>query len=236
MITLRKAHDRGHRQIGWLESYHTFSFADYHDDAWMHFGPLRVINEDYIQPGQGFDTHAHRDMEILTYVVSGELQHRDSMGNGSIIKPGEIQRMSAGTGIQHSEFNHSSSTRLHLLQIWILPEVKGITPSYEQKKINKTGQPLILIASSHPTVDAVKIHQKMNLYVVFLQNGDSITQPLSYHSGWLQLIKGRIKVNHEILNPGDGLGVRDEKQVVIECVEPAEFLWFEIPKTDARRV
>lgn len=228
MLTVRKSLNRGKSKTEWLTSYHTFSFADYHDEAWMHFGPLRVINEDDIKAHKGFDMHPHRDMEIITYVVSGALQHQDSMGNGSIIKPGEIQRMSAGNGILHSEFNHSPTESLHLLQIWIVPEQKGLAPSYEQKKIDKKWNQLILIGSHNPAIDAVKIHQNIEVFVGFFEKGERLTYTLNHHKAWLQVIKGHIEVNQEKLLQGDGMGTQGEKQLLIECLEPTEFLFFEI--------
>lgn len=230
VIILRRASERGHSHLNWLKSYHTFSFADYHDDAWMRFGPLRVINEDYIQPGQGFDMHPHSDMEIITYIVSGTLKHQDSMGNGSLIIPGEIQRMSAGTGVRHSEFNYSNTELLHLLQIWIFPEKKGIAPGYEQQKINKANNQLILIGSNHSSEQRVMIHQDIRLYVSFFEKGKDTAYSLNGHAAWLQLIKGRLLVNKEILEPGDGMGMREEQQLIIHCEEDAEFLLFEIMK------
>jgi redox-sensitive bicupin YhaK (pirin superfamily) len=228
MISLRKAVDRGQSQIEWLNSYHSFSFADYYDEDWMSFGPLRVINEDYIQPGRGFDKHPHQDMEIITYVVSGSLTHQDSMGNGSVISPGEIQRMSAGRGIRHSEFNHSNIEALHLLQIWILPEKKGIDPGYEQKKIAKKPNQLILVGSNHPTEQAVTIHQNVQIFVGFFETDTTIVHALNHRHAWLQLIKGRIQVNKQLLSAGDGVGLRDETELSIECIEESEFLLFDM--------
>lgn len=228
MIILRKAIDRGHSQTAWLNSYHTFSFADYQDKSWMSFKHIRVINEDFIQPSQGFGMHSHQDMEIITYLVSGLLKHHDSMGNGSVIMPGEIQRMSAGSGVWHSEFNHSDIEDLHLLQIWILPLKKGIKPGYEQKKIDKALNKLLLIGSNHPTVNAVKIHQNLNLFVGFFEKDKNVKHTLSQGEAWLQLIKGRIQVNKQDLDAGDGIGFREEDQLLIQCFEPSEFLLFEM--------
>lgn len=228
MIVARKGSERGHSQTEWLSSYHTFAFADYNDESWMNFGHLRVINEDDIQPSTGFGMHPHRDMEIITYVVSGVLKHQDSMGNGSVILPGEIQRMSAGKGVLHSEYNHSNTEALHLLQIWIVPEKKGIDPGYEQKKINRQPNQLILIGSNHPTAEAVTIHQDVQLFVGFFESNTTITHSLTHRQAWLQLIKGHIRVNHHALNAGDGIGINDETQFTIQCMEPSEFLLFEI--------
>ena len=166
MMLIRHAAERGHANHGWLDSHHTFSFADYHDPRYMGFGPLRVINEDRVQPGKGFGTHGHRDMEIISYVLEGELAHQDSMGNGSVIRPGDVQRMSAGTGVQHSEFNHSKSELVHFLQIWVFPEKQGIAPGYEQKMFStedKRGR-LRLIASRDARDGSVKIHQDASIY------------------------------------------------------------------------
>lgn len=228
MIILRKSEERGHNTIGWLNSYHTFSFADYYNEAWMRRGYLRVINEDYIQPERGFDTHHHRDMEIITYVIQGELKHQDSMGNGSIIKSGEIQRMSAGTGLYHSEFNHSTQEELHLLQIWILPEEKGIEPSYEQKKINSSRNQLILLGSQHPSQYAVKIHQKIELYVGYFDDDRSILCALNHQDTWIQLLKGIVDVNGTVLQAGDGIWIQKEEMIVIHCIHDADFLVFKM--------
>lgn len=228
MITIRKSEERGHNAIGWLNSYHTFSFADYYNEAWMQRGYLRVINEDYIQPGQGFDTHPHRDMEIVTYVIQGELKHQDSMGNGSIIKPGEIQRMSAGTGVHHSEFNHSTQEELHLLQIWILPEEKNIEPSYEQKQIHQLRNQLILIGSQHPTQQAVKIHQNIELYVGYFDTDQSISCGLNHQDAWIQLVKGVLDVNGTVLQAGDGVWIQKEEMIALHCIRDAEFLLFKM--------
>lgn len=228
MIIHRDSKKRGRSQIDWLDSYHTFSFADYYDENWMGFGVLRVINEDYIKPGSGFGLHPHRNMEIITYVVSGELEHKDSLGNGSIIRPGEIQRMSAGTGVRHSEFNHSKTDELHLLQIWILPESKGIKPSYEQKQIPQVRNSLILLGADKPTEQAVMIHQHSCLYAGYFDKGQSFTHTLLQHQAWIQLIKGRVQVNEYAMHAGDGLGAQDEKELRFNCIEDAVFLFFEM--------
>lgn len=228
MITLRRSDTRGHNTIAWLNSYHTFSFADYYDEAWISRGFLRVINEDYIQPGQGFDTHPHRDMEIITYVIQGELRHQDSMGNGSIIKPGQIQRMSAGTGVLHSEFNHSNEEVLHLLQIWIVPEKKGLTPSYEQKQIPQARNQLILLGSPHPTQQAVKIHQHIELYAGYFDKDHFVSCKLHHQDTWIQLIKGTLQVNEMVLQAGDGVWIQQEEEIALHCIQAAEFLLFKM--------
>lgn len=229
MIIIRPSETRGRSKLDWLNSYHTFSFAEYYDEHWMSFGFLRVINEDFIKPGGGFSTHAHRDMEIITYVISGSLEHKDSLGNGSIIKPSEIQRMSAGTGVRHSEFNPSNTDELHLLQIWILPEKKAMAPGYEQKKILKHTNQFILIASNKPSEHAVIIHQNINLYAGYFDKGLNLSYSLNNHQGWLQLIKGRILLNEQLVHAGDGVLIQNEKQLEIECKEDAELLFFEMP-------
>jgi len=229
MIQLRKSQDRGHAQHGWLDSYHTFSFAEYYEPAFMGFRDLRVINEDIIEAAQGFGKHPHHDMEIITYVVEGQLEHKDSMGTGSIIRPGEIQAMSAGTGVQHSEFNHSNTERLHLLQIWILPEKKGISPSYQQKTIAKVDNQLILIASAHPTDQAITIHQDVNLYSAYLSPKHEIRHDLQKNRhGWLQLITGEIELNGNKLLAGDGAAISEESSLVIKGMSQAEFLFFDL--------
>ena len=228
MMIVRKADERGRSEIEWLNSFYTFSFADYDNPQWENRGNLRVINEDYIQPSRGFDLHPHRDMEIITYIISGALKHSDSMGNGSIIRPGEIQRMSAGTGVRHSEFNASDTDELHLLQIWILPEQKGIEPSYEQKVIPQTRNQLLLIGSPNPSSLAIKIHQNIELYVGYFDSNQSISIPLKGQDGWLQLIKGQLNVNETLLQAGDGAWIQHEQAIKIECQDDAEFLIFKM--------
>ncbi len=230
MIILRKSHERGLTEIDWLKSYHTFSFGNYYDPKHMHFGDLRVINEDRVQPGQGFGKHAHEDMDIISYVVEGALEHKDSMGTGSIIKPGDIQRMSAGTGVTHSEFNHSKKDIVHFLQIWIIPNKSNIKPSYEQKVIPKsTLNQLHLIGSPQGGENAILIHQNVNLFAAFLNENASVNHEFSKgHKGWLQLVKGEIKVNGQTLNEGDGAAITEEKNLQIESTKNAEFLLFDL--------
>jgi len=215
MIQIRRSQERGHFDHGWLDTYHTFSFDRYYDPQHMGFRALRVINEDRVTPGEGFGTHPHRDMEIITYILEGALEHKDSMGTGSIIQPGEVQRMSAGTGVTHSEFNPSKRESVHLLQIWILPEVRGIKPSYEQKQISRDGMKgkLQLVASREPTGDAVKIYQDVRLFATVL-DGETVTygmQPGRY--AWIQIARGSMSVNGNALQAGDGVAVSDERQV-----------------------
>jgi redox-sensitive bicupin YhaK (pirin superfamily) len=228
MITLRRSSERGRGVTDWLKSYHTFSFANYRDEHWVRCGYLRVINEDYIQPGKGFDTHPHRDMEILTYVIQGELAHQDSMGNGSVIRRGDIQCMSAGHGIEHREFNCSQKEVLHLLQIWVMPDTKGLEPRYEQKTMTKTPNQLVLIASKHPTEHAVMIHQSIEIYAGFFDVNTHYTSLLSQHDVWLQLIHGEMSVNDHKLQTGDGIWLQQEERLFFECLQQVEFLMFKM--------
>jgi hypothetical protein len=218
MITLRKSDDRFHTQIGWLDSRHTFSFADHYDPRQMGFRSLRVINDDVVQPANGFGTHAHRDMEIVTVVLDGVLQHRDSTGGGGPIRPGEVQRMTAGTGVQHSEINPSSDRPVHLLQIWILPERTGIEPSYEQKSFPLEGRKnrLQLLASRDARDGSVLIHQDAALYGGVLEKGNVAFELRPGRHAWVQVAKGEIKLNGETLVAGDGAAVSDEKRLQLE--------------------
>jgi len=231
MLMIRRAGERGHFNHGWLDSYHTFSFADYYDPKWMGFRSLRVINEDRVAPGQGFGTHPHRDMEILTYVLEGGLRHRDSMGNGEVIHPGEVQRMTAGTGVAHSEFNDSKSEPVHLLQIWILPERKGLTPGYEQKFFadeEKRGR-LRLVASPEANDGSVKIHQDVKLYASLLGAGETVTHPLAAgRAAWVQVARGSVTLNGHALGQGDATAVTDEAAVKLAGVKDAEVLLFDL--------
>src|SRR5438552_3401076 len=216
MISIRHRNERGHADHGWLNTYHTFSFDTYYDPRYMGFRSLRVINEDRVAPGKGFPRHPHRVMEIITYILEGALEHKDSMSTGSIIRPGEAQRMSAGTGITHSEFNASKSEPVHLLQIWILPEVNGIPPSYEQKKFDrdKMRGAWLLIASRNPSQNAVKIHQDAKLSATVLDNGQSLEYPLEAgRHAWLQIARGKMHVNGIALEAGDGAAFSQEHAV-----------------------
>jgi redox-sensitive bicupin YhaK (pirin superfamily) len=229
MLTIRRAKDRGRSQTTWLNSYHTFSFADYYDPKFMGFGALRVINEDTVQPGFGFGYHPHKDMEIISYVVEGYLEHADSMGTGSIIRPGEIQIMSAGTGIEHSEFNHSKTNLLHFLQIWIIPDKNGLIPRYQQKNIPKTANQWILIAAKKPNNGAVLLHQEAMLNVAYLNKGHLLEYPLpAGHRGWVQVVKGEINLNKQRLSAGDGAGILSETKLKIEPLSDAEILLFDL--------
>jgi redox-sensitive bicupin YhaK (pirin superfamily) len=231
MIVVRKAEERGHANHGWLNTYHTFSFANYYDPNYLGFRSLRVINEDRVTAGAGFGTHGHKDMEIITYVLEGALEHKDSIGTGSIIQPGEIQRMSAGTGILHSEFNPSSTEEVHFLQIWILPDRKDLKPSYEQQKfeLEKTPGELKLIVSPNGRDNSVTVHQDMNLYAGILDTGDRISYSLTpQRHAWIQVAKGAILVNGNLLDPSDGAAISEETELTIEAKEKTEILLFDL--------
>lgn len=231
MITVRKSEDRGHANHGWLNSYHTFSFANYYDPNHMGFRALRVINEDKVTPGQGFATHGHSEMEIITYVLDGALEHKDSLGTGSIIKPGEVQRMSAGTGIRHSEFNHSKTDSVHLLQIWILPDTNGIPASYEQRAFElaeNSGQ-LQLVAARDGRNGAVTVHQDVDLYAAVLKPNQRVSYTLKpQRYAWVQVARGEIVLNGLSLEQGDGAAISDENDVVITAPTDAEILLFDL--------
>ena len=231
VITIRKSEDRGHFDLGWLGTYHTFSFDQYYDPAQMHWRSLRVINEDRVQPAQGFPTHSHRDMEIITYILSGALEHRDSMGNGSVIRPGDVQRMSAGTGVAHSEFNPSATEPVHLLQIWVLPSEHGLPPSYEEKHFSdeeRHGR-LRLIASDDGRDGSVTIHQDARLFASVLEAGQTVVQALDEKRyAWLQIARGTIRLNDVELKQGDGAAVRNESELTITAHDQAEILLFDL--------
>ncbi len=229
MIQIRKAEDRGHFDHGWLKTYHTFSFADYHDPKWMGFRSLRVINEDYVKPGEGFPTHSHRDMEIITYILEGALEHKDSLGTGSVIKPGEVQRMSAGTGVSHSEYNPSKKETVHLLQIWILPEQEGIKPSYEQKSLESNVKNQLQLIVSRENGKAVKIHQDVKLYTARLDQNSKLTYPINRKRyGWLQVAKGTVSLNNQTLKAGDGAAIENEETINVNATQPSEILLFDL--------
>jgi redox-sensitive bicupin YhaK (pirin superfamily) len=232
MINVRPAKERGHFNFGWLDTYHTFSFGDYYDPRFMGFRSLRVINEDRVHPGRGFPTHGHRDMEIITYVLEGSLEHKDSIGTGSVIRPGEVQRMSAGTGVRHSEQNHSESESVHLLQIWIMPDELSIEPSYEQKAYTdeeKRGR-LRLIASPDGRDNSVTIHQDARVFAALLEPGQEIVYPLGEkRHAWVQIARGAIELNGQSLNQSDGAGVSDEQSLTMSGREAAEILLFDLP-------
>jgi redox-sensitive bicupin YhaK (pirin superfamily) len=216
MITVRRSSDRGHFDHGWLDTYHTFSFADYYDPRFMDFRSLRVINEDRVQGGKGFGTHGHRDMEILTYILEGELEHRDSMGNGSVIAPGKVQRMTAGTGVRHSEFNPSPSAPVHLLQIWILPESEGLTPGYEEKIFPHGGGAFTLIASREGRDGSLSIHQDADVWAAYLADGEVSREIRPGRGAWLQLAQGKVEVNGVPLTAGDGAAMTDESRITVK--------------------
>ncbi len=231
MIVLRPAQDRGHADHGWLNSFHSFSFADYRDPRYMGFRGLRVINEDRVQPGRGFGTHPHQDMEILSYVLSGGLEHRDSMGTGSVIKPGEVQRMSAGTGVTHSEFNASKTELVHFLQIWLIPAKKGIAPGYEQKAFSdeeKRGH-LRVVASPDGRFDSVTVHADAVVYAGLFDRGEKATLRLAPgRHGWIQVARGKVSLNGQQLGEGDGAGIVDEEVLRIEGIAGGEVLLFDL--------
>ncbi len=231
MIQIRRSEERGGGDHGWLKTQHTFSFNDYWDPKWMGFRSLRVINEDWVAPNNGFPTHPHRDMEIITYILEGELEHKDSLGTGSVILPGDGQRMTAGSGIRHSEFNPSSTKAAHLLQIWIQPEKTGLQPSYEQKSFaeeDKRGK-LRVIASRDAKDGSVKINQDAKLYVSLLKPGEEVAHELSQgRHGWLQVARGSVELNGNKLGQGDGAAISDEKELKIKGAEDAEILLFDL--------
>jgi quercetin 2,3-dioxygenase len=231
LFMIRRAEERGHADHGWLNTYHSFSFADYYDPAHMGFRALRVINEDRVKPGRGFGTHPHRDMEIISYVLSGGLEHRDSMGNGSVIRPGEVQRMSAGTGVTHSEFNASGEELVHFLQIWLLPTERGIRPGYEQKFFERTelGGRLRLVASPDGRDGSVTVHADANLYAGLFDAG--ATGELALREGrhaWAQIARGKARINGHELGAGDGAAMSDVAGVTIEGVDACEVLVFDL--------
>ena len=231
MLAVRHADDRGLANFGWLNSRHTFSFGHYYDPQFMGFGPLRVINEDRVQPGKGFDTHGHSDMEIISYVLGGALEHKDSMGIGSVIRPGDVQRMTAGTGVRHSEFNASDTELVHFLQIWILPEQDGLEPSYEQKSFaddEKLGR-LRLVGSPNGRDGSITIHQDVDLYASLLSNGATVQHELAEgRKGWIQVANGNVVLNDIALAAGDGVAVDSAETIVISGAQTAEVLLFDM--------
>jgi redox-sensitive bicupin YhaK (pirin superfamily) len=231
MITIRHASERGQSRYSWLESYHTFSFAGYHDPRHMGFRDLRVINEDRVQPGGGFGTHSHRDMEIVSWVLGGVLEHKDSLDNGSLIRPGDVQRMTAGTGVTHSEYNHSCDEDVRFLQIWILPEQEGLKPSYEQKSFPEADRlnTLRLIASRDGADGSVTVHQNASLYSSILETGQSIShEPEPDRHLWLQLTRGAVTILGESLTQGDGAAISGEEIVKIRADQHAELLLLDL--------
>ena len=231
MITIRESRQRGHFDPGWHNTYHTFSFDQYYDPRYMGFRQLRVINEDFVAAGRGFPTHGHRDMEIITYILEGALQHEDSMGNGSIIRPGDVQRMTAGTGVRHSEKNASNEEAVHLLQIWILPETVGLKPGYEQKAFaedERRGQ-LRLIASNDGRDGSVTVHQDASVFASILGAGESVKRDMDQtRYGWIQVARGEITVNGQRAGQGDGAIAMGESSLDIVAEKPSEILLFDL--------
>ncbi|MBS0205805.1 MAG: pirin family protein [Planctomycetes bacterium] len=231
MIQIRKASERGHADHGWLNTFHTFSFSSYQDPNHTRFRSLRVMNEDWVAPGQGFGTHPHRDMEIVTYVLEGALEHRDSMGNGEVLRPGEFQRMSAGTGITHSEFNPSSTDPTHLYQIWLYPEQKGIAPSYEQKQFADSGRHnrLQLVASRTAAEGSLLIQQDARIYLSTIDAGVCVAHELpAERYGWVQVLRGSVELNGHSLQTGDGAAISDERHLSFHGTTNAEVMIFDL--------
>jgi redox-sensitive bicupin YhaK (pirin superfamily) len=230
-LTVRKSEARGKANFGWLDSRHSFSFGHFHDPAHMGFGPLRVINEDRVAPGGGFPTHPHSNMEILSYVLEGALEHKDSVGTGTVIRPGDVQRMTAGSGVRHSEFNASKTNPVHFLQIWVVPEKQGLAPSYEQKTFSaeeKRGR-LRLVGSRDGREGSVTIHQNVDLYATVLKAGESVTHDIEAgRSAWVQVARGAVALNGTPLKTGDGAAIRDVSTLTLEGTDDAEVLLFDI--------
>ena len=230
MMQIRKANERGHAEHGWLDTYHTFSFANYYDPRWMGYRSLRVINDDLVSPGMGFGTHPHRDMEIITYILSGSLQHKDSMGNGRVIGTGEVQYMAAGTGVQHSEFNPSKDEPVRLLQIWIQPDQKGVKPRYAEKSM-KDAQPgkLHLVTSKAGRDNSIAIHQDADLWLTKLNAGDSVSHDLkSGRHAWVHVAEGEVTLNGKTLTGGDAASLDDQGQITLSATKPSQVLLFDL--------
>lgn len=231
MMTIRPAAERGRADFGWLDTRYTFSFNRYYDERYLGFRALRVINEDVIQPGKGFGTHPHEEMEIITYLLSGALEHRDSMGSGGVLRPGDVQQMSAGTGLTHSEFNHSNEEEAHLLQIWLLPKVKGIQPNYAQQTFDrkqKLGR-LCPIVSPDGRADSLKLNQDAVIYASILEASQILKHQLDENRHcWLQVARGALKLNGRQVEPGDGVALSDERNITLEATSETEFLLFDL--------
>jgi redox-sensitive bicupin YhaK (pirin superfamily) len=231
MLTVRHSNQRGHFDHGWLNTYHTFSFDQYYDPRYMGFRSLRVINEDFVAPGRGFPKHGHRDMEIITYILEGALKHEDSMGNGSVIQPGDVQRMTAGTGVRHSEQNASTDELVHLLQIWIIPNADNLDPGYEQKAFtaDERRNQLRLIASTNGRDGSISVHQDVSLYASILEPGQNVQHQMDpTRFGWLQVARGSVSINDESVEHGDGVVIVAESELKIAASEPAEILLFDL--------
>jgi redox-sensitive bicupin YhaK (pirin superfamily) len=230
MMNVRRANERGHAEHGWLDTYHTFSFADYHDPRWMGFRSLRVINDDLVMPGMGFGTHPHRDMEIITYILSGALQHKDSMDNGRVIRRGEVQYMAAGTGVQHSEFNPSRDEPVHLLQIWIQPDRKGVTPRYAEKSLaDAAAGKLHLVTSKTGRDGSIAIHQDADLWLARLGAGDRVAHRLAANRhAWVHVAEGEVALNGETLRGGDAAAISQESALELSALKPAQVLLFDL--------
>jgi len=231
MLTIRKSNQRGHFNHGWLNTFHTFSFDQYYDPRYMGFRDLRVINEDFVAPGRGFPKHGHRDMEIITYILAGALKHEDSMGNGSVIRPGDVQRMTAGTGVTHSEQNASDTESVHLLQIWILPNAQDLSPGYEQQafsEVERSNQ-LRLIASADGREGSVTVHQDIGLFASIIDARKTVVHAMNpSRYGWLQIARGAVEVNGERADQGDGVVIVAESELKLDALEPAEVLLFDL--------
>src|SRR2546428_2874253 len=230
MMKVRKANERGHAEHGWLDTYHTFSFADYYDPQWIGFRSLRVINDDLVMPGMGFGTHPHRDMEIITYILSGALAHKDSMGNGRVIRTGEVQYMAAGTGVRHSEFNPSKDEAVHLLQIWIQPDQQGVTPRYAEKSLkDATAGKLHLVTSKAGRDGSIAIHQDADLWFAKLEAGNQVTHQLAKgRHAWVHVAEGEVSLNGKKLSGGDAAAVRDETSLGLSATKPSQVLLFDL--------
>src|SRR5947207_2677862 len=229
-MKIRRANERGHAEHGWLDSYHTFSFANYHDPQWMGYRSLRVINDDLVMPGMGFGRHPHRDMEILTYILSGSLAHKDSMGNGRVIRPGEVQYMAAGRGVEHSESNPSQDEAVHFLQIWVQPDQKGVTPRYAEKSLASapTGK-LHLVTSKSGRDGSIAIHQDADLWLAKLNAGDEVRHKLaSGRHAWLHVAEGEVSLNGKTLSGGDAAAVSEESALNLKAAKPAQVLLFDL--------
>jgi redox-sensitive bicupin YhaK (pirin superfamily) len=230
MMNIRKANERGHAEHGWLDTYHTFSFADYYDPQWMGYRSLRVINDDLVMPGMGFGAHPHRDMEIITYILSGQLEHKDSMGNGRVIQTGDVQYMAAGRGVQHSEFNPSNQEAVHLLQIWIQPDEKGVKPRYAEKSLRnaETGK-LHLITSKTGRDGSIAIHQDADLWLAKMEAGQKISQPLAQgRHAWLHVAEGEVVLNGKTLSGGDAAAIDRETKLELSANKPSQVLLFDL--------